>query len=573
MTVTRFAAALLVASALVPAAADAQTLRRGEPPITEQTQISGGERPAEQAGLRLKHLDLAIEVFPEGQRIAGVATLTLTTDRTVPRLLIDLDKNLPVSAISVDGRALAASQWSNPEGQLAITLRRPLRAGATAKVKITYAGTPHVAVRAPWDDGMVWAHTQDGKPWIASTSEGYGCDLLYPCLDFPEGEANAVDLHFTVPAGLKAPANGTLVGVDEHSDGRTTWNWHAKSPNPYSLMLNVGPYKEISGSYHSQYGNDIALYFWHLPGHEAGAQGVFDEFAPTLDFFETLIGPYPWGDEKLAIVETPYLGMEHQTINAYGNSFAKSYNGFDDLFQHELAHEWFGNQVTAANWDDYWIHEGYAQYMQPLYGLWREGDARYEVMMDEFRRGIMNQHPIVSGQVRTEEQVYEAENGGPGNDIYVKGAWVLHTLRNTIGDDAFFEVTRRLVYGRADPRPGNFEPRFSSTREYMDIVNDVTGKNYDWFFNVYLYQAVLPKIVEERNGDTLTLRWQVPGDGPFPLPIEIQVDGEIRLVPMSDGTATLNVPASAHVLIDPHARLLRQSDQIDAYQAYAMRRR
>ncbi|QIG80962.1 M1 family metallopeptidase [Stakelama tenebrarum] len=570
---TRFLVALVGAAALLPGTAQAQRLGRGEPPITAQTQISGGVRPADQAGLRLTHLDLAIEVFPESQRIEGLATLDLTTDRLIGRLLIDLDKNLPVSAISYGGQALDSSQWSNPDGRLVITLPRKLAAGDNARVTITYGGTPHVAVRAPWDDGIVWSQTASGEPWVGSTAEGYGCDLLYPCLDFPLGEPEAVDLHFTVPAGLKAPANGTLVGVDTHDDGRTTWNWHAKSPNPYSVMLNVAPYEEISGSYASRYGNSIPMYFWHLPGHEAGAKGVFDEFAPTLDFFESLIGPYPWGDEKLAIVETPYLGMEHQTINAYGNNFAKNHNGFDDLFQHELAHEWFGNQVTAASWDDYWIHEGYAQYMQPLYGLWREGDARYAVMMDEFRRSIMNQAPIVSGEERTEEAVYEAENGGPGGDIYVKGAWVLHTLRNTIGDDAFYEVTRRLVYGRADPRPGNFQPRFSSTRDYMDIVNQVTGKDYDWFFDVYLYQAALPRLVEERQGDTLTLRWAVPGDGPFPLPVEIEIDGETRLVPMTGGRATLDVPASARVLVDPHARVLRQSDQIDAYQAYAMRRR
>jgi len=572
MHTTRFAALLIGATALV-STANAQTLRRGEPPITEQTEISGGVRPAEQEGLRLQHLDLAIEVFPEGQRIAGTATLRLTTDKRVSKLLIDLDKNLPVSAISIDGRALRPAQWRNPEGQLDIDLPRPLAAGRTATVKITYAGQPHVAVRAPWDDGIVWSTTPQGAPWIGTTAEGYGCDLLYPCLDFPLGEPATVDFHITVPKGLKAPANGVLKGVDTLPDGRTTWHWHAKSPNPYSVMLNVAPYEEISGVYLSKFGNRIPMNFWHLPGREEQAAGLFQEFAPTMDFFESMIGPYPWGDEKVAIVETPYLGMEHQTINAYGNNYAKSHNGFDDLFQHELAHEWFGNQVTVANWDDYWIHEGYAQYMQPLYGLWREGEARYAVMMDEFRRGIMNENPIVSGEVRTEEEVYEAENGGPGGDIYNKGAWMLHTLRNTIGDAAFYEVTRRLVYGRADPKPGNFEPRFSSTREYIALVNEVTGEDYQWFFDVYLYQAALPKLIETREGDQLTLTWQVPGDGPFPLPVEIAIDGKPVLVEMPGGTATMTVPADARVVIDPNARILKQSDQVDAWQKWAMSRR
>jgi aminopeptidase N len=263
--------------------------------------------------------------------------------------------------------------------------------------------------------------------------------------------------------------------------------------------------------------------------------------------------------------------MEHQTINAYGNNYKKTPSGFDEIFQHELGHEWFGNQMSAANWDDYWLHEGYAQYMQPLYGRWREGEARYATMMDEFRLQITNHAPIVSGRIMTEEEVYEEANGGPGQDIYVKGAWVLHTLRNLIGDDKFFEVTRRLVYGRPDPKPGNFKPRFSSTPEYIQIVNQVTGKDMNWFFDIYLKEAALPELIEMRTGDTLSLKWKTPHDKPFPLPIEVQVDGRTRLVTMPGGTATLEVPATAHVVVDPDARVLRRSEAVEAFQKQSMR--
>lgn len=572
-TPLRLGTALLAATVLAAAPAAAQERTppaRGTPPITDQTKISGGERPAEQAGLRLEHVDLAIEVFPDRYQIAGVATLALVNsgDAPVSRLLIDLDRNLPVSAIEVDRRALAPGSWSNPEGQLAIPLRRPLRAGGKASVRIRYGGTPHVAVRAPWDDGFVWATTPGGAPWIATTSEGYGCDLFWPCLDFPRGEPAKVDLHITVPDTLSAPSNGVLVNKQAHGDGRTTWHWRANSPNPYSVSLNIAPYKLLSSSYASRYGNRFPIQFWHLPERTEAATRLFNaEFAPTIDFFERVIGPYPWGDEKLAIVETPHLGMEHQTINAYGNNYRRTTHGFDNLFQHELAHEWFGNQVTAADWDDYWIHEAYGQYMQPLYGRWREGEARYAIMMAEFRAGIANAAPIVSGQVRTEEEVYTEELGGPGGDIYVKGAWVLHSLRNLIGDDPFFDVTRRLVYGRPDPRPGNFAPRFSSTDEYVALVKQVTGQDYRWFFDVYLRQAALPQLIETREGDRLTLAWKAPADLPFPMPIEVQVNGETQRLPMEGGTATLAVPADAHVVIDPFARVLRQSDAIDAFRA------
>lgn len=541
---------------------------KGMPPITQQTQRSGGPVDPRQAALGFDSAELGLEVFPEKEALSGVATLAFTAKAPVDELLIDLDRNLPVSAIDIDGTPLQPAQWSNPEGRLTIALPHPLAAGAHVTARISYAGTPHVAVRAPWDDGMVWARTRDGQPWIATTDEGYGCDLFWPCLDFPTGEPGQVTLHITVPKGLKAPSNGVLLGVDTLPDGRTTWNWRIKHPNTYAIALNIAPYEVIQGSYKSRYGNTIPMYYWYLPGEEEQAKGLFAEFAPTLDFFESLIGPYPFGDEKLGVVETPHLGMEHQTINAYGNGYAKAPEGFDWLFQHEFSHEFFGNQLTAANWDDYWLHEGFGEYMQPLYGWWREGEARYAVMLDAQRNKIENKHPVISGKERTEEDVYEPAKGGPASDIYYKGAWMLHTLRWLIGNNAFFDATRREVYGRPDPRPGNFSPRFGSSAEFIALVNQVTGKDYGWFFDVYLREAALPDLVTTRTGGTLALAWKAPGDKPFPMPIEVSIDGRTQRVEMPGGHATLSVPATAHVVIDPWARVLRRSEAVEAYQAW-----
>jgi aminopeptidase N len=564
------AAVLLAGASPLPAFAQ---VKPGEPPITPITQASGGPIDAERAALHLEHVDLAIEVFPDTQRIEGVGTLTLRTKTAQRRLLIDLDKNLPVAAVSLDGKPLKPGAWSNPEGRLAITLPRTMRAGDRAVVRIAYGGTPHVAVRAPWDDGLVWALTPgERKPWVATTAEGYGCDLFWPCLDFPAGEPDRVDLHITVPKGLKAPANGVFVRMDTLADGRTTWHWKARSPNPYSVAVDIAPFEEVSATYQSRFGPKIPMHYWYLPGRTARAKALFAEFAPTLDFFEEVIGPYPWYDEKVGVVETPHLGMEHQTINAYGNNYKKTASGFDEIFQHELAHEWFGNQMSAANWDDYWLHEGYAQYMQPLYGRWREGEARYASMMDDFRNQIMNKAPIVSGRIMTEEEVYQEEKGGPGNDIYVKGAWVLHTLRNLIGDKAFWEVTRRLVYGRPDPKPGNFQPRFSTTPEYISIVDQVAGRKLDWFFDVYLREADLPELIETREGGRLTLKWKTPKNKPFPLPVEVAIDGNVQTLAMTGGSDSIAVPMGAHVVVDPASRILKRSEAVENIQRQFLRR-
>jgi aminopeptidase N len=551
----------------LPLAAHAQPIEKGMPPISAQTQRSGGPLTPERAALRLQAADLAIEVIPAKQQLSGVATLELRTLAAVPRLRIDLDTNLPVSAVELGGRKMRRGAWSHADGVLTVTPEVAIAAETTVTLRITYAGTPHVAVRAPWDDGMVWSQANGGSPWVATTAQGYGCDLFWPCLDFPQGEPALVTLHITVPKGLKAPSNGVLLGVDTLRDGRTTWNWRAKAINPYDVALNIGPYAELSGQYRSRFGNSIPLHYWHLPGKQAEAKRLFAEFAPTLDFFEALIGPFPFGAEKLGVVETPHMGMEHQTINAYGNNYAQAPEGFDSLFQHELSHEWFGNQMTAADWDDFWLHEGFAQYMQPLYGRWREGEARYAAMMAQQRLRIFNKAALVSGTSRTSEDVYEDGKGGPGGDIYFKGAWVLHTLRNLIGDTAFFDATRRLVYGRPDPQPGNFEPRFATTPEFEKLAAQAAGRDLDWFFGAYLHEAALPELVETREGDQLRLRWETPNDRPFPMPVEVQVDDRVVAVAMAGNQGSLTVPANAHVIVDPMARILRRSEAIERYQA------
>ncbi|MBB4155599.1 aminopeptidase N [Sphingomonas jinjuensis] len=556
---------LPLAAALLSLASAGQAAEKGQPPITPQTSMSGGPLDPAQKKLKFDRADLAIEVDPAREVINGNATLVFTTLERTDRVVIDLDKNYTVTMSQVNGVDVG---WSNPEGRATLKLAKRVPAGTELTVKIVYGGRPHTAVRAPWDGGFVWSKTPAGQPWVATAVQMEGCDLIWPCIDYPTYEPQKVALHITVPAGLSAPSNGKLLGVDRLPDGRSTWNWEVKNPNLYGIALNVGPYEEVSGTYKSRlYGNSVPMNYWYLPGEKAQAEELFAEFAPTLDFYEHVVGPYPWADEKLGVVETPHKGMEHQTINAYGNGYAKAPEGFDWLFQHEFGHEWFANQMTAPNWDDFWLHEGFTAYMQPLYGRWREGEGRYTAMMLASRPGIQNKSALVTGKPQTAEDVYE-KAPGRGGDIYSKGAWILHTLRNTIGDAAFSQVLKLTVYGRVDPAPGNFTPVFRTTPEFIAYVKQVTGKDYGWFFDVYLYQAALPKLIEKRSDDKLTLRWDAPGDKPFPLPVEVQVDDVVHKLPMTGGTASLDVPAGAHVVIDPMSRILMQSDTVDAFQAW-----
>ena len=541
-------------------------------PLTDFTAGSGGPRAPEQLAVAFDKADLALRVDPATRSIRGDAALTFTANAlaTAPltRIAVELDRNLPVDGASVDGVELARPAISNPDGRLYLTLPTPLPAGASTTVRIRYHGVPHVAERAPWDGAFTWSKTADGQPWIATTVEGEGCDLFWPCIDHPMGKAKLIDLHISVPAPLVVAGNGVAVGMDE-KDGWRTYHWRAKNPSTYGIALNIGPYEMLSGDYASRYGNTIPLRMWYLKEHERQAKDLFAEFAPMLDFFERRIGPYPFGDEKMGVVETPHLGMEHQTINAYGNGYLKSPYGYDWLLHHELSHEWFGNQMTNADWDDMWLHEGFGSYMQPLYLQWLRGDMEFQAELFNHRKSLRNKVPVVGAKPQRIEDVYDDKRGGPGNDIYTKGSLILHTLRNLIGDDAFFRATRRMVYGTEKPTPGNFQPRWSSTREFIAIASEVGGRDLGWFFDAYLYHAALPELVATRSGDKLRLAWKLKDGGPFPMPLDVRVvddQGErIVQVPMTGGLGELTLAAGAHYTVDPASRVLRQEAHIDEW--------
>jgi aminopeptidase N len=543
-----------------------------QPALTDYTVNSGVQRGPGQDALVFEHADLSLRIDPDSRSLAGDALLTFGTRATLDHIDLDLDRNLPIDAIAVDGRPLAASAWRNPDGKLTIDLPQPLTPGLHTTIRVTYHGEPHAAKRAPWDGGFVWARTPDGRPWVASAVEGEGCDLFWPCIDHPMGKPAVVDEHITVPAPLVAAGNGVALGMTE-ANGWRTWHWRAKHPSTYGIAVNVGPYEVLSGEYKSRYGNVIPLRLWHLPQNKAQAQDLFSEIPQMLDFFESTIGPYPFGDEKMGVVETPHKGMEHQTINAYGNKYAKTAYGYDDLLQHEFAHEWFGNQLTNADWDDMWLHEGLGSYMQPLYMQYLHGDQEYFAALMQQRASIRNKAPLVSGKHKREEDIYDTKRGGPGGDIYTKGSLVLHTLRGLIGDTAFFRAVRELVYGTPDPRPGNFAPRYATTPDFIGLAERASGRDLGWFFQAYMYQAALPELSAVRHGDSLDLAWTTAGRAPFPMPLEVRVGERVVTVPMTDGRGSVVLPAGATYTLDPHSKILRREERFEAFQRYQERQK
>ena len=160
------------------------------------------------------------------------------------------------------------------------------------------------------------------------------------------------------------------------------------------------------------------------------------------------------------------------------------------------------------------------------------------------------------------EQVYE-KGVGPALDIYYKGSWIMHSLRYLIGDQAFFDAVTTLLYGTATPQPGEFTTVYRNTEDFIKLVNQLTGQDFSWFFDVYLYQPRLPELHQQRSSDKLTLSWLVPDNLPFPMPVEVSVNGKITTLQLPDEN-TLEITAQDVVIVDPNSKLLRFEARYDA---------
>ena len=522
--------------------------------------VSGGPISPEQASYDVTFYDLALRINPADSSIRGALTATARIVNPTKWLVLDLDPLLEVDSVSyVDFESEQPLSYEREGGKLWVDLAFTRQPQTEVSVKVAYGGRPRIAPRPPWDGGFTWARTPSGEPWIATSCQTIGADVWWPVKDHPSDEPDSMALHFTVPRPLVVASNGRLESVEPAENGWRTYNWFISTPiNVYNVALNVAPYRVIEDRHQSVAGGSFPVKFYVLPEDYEKAQELMPEIHDHLRFFEERFGPYPFRADKYGVAQTPHLGMEHQSIIAYGANFSNTSMtggrdwGFDALHHHELSHEWWGNLVTNVNWNDMWIHEGFGSYTQALYMEELEGIDGYHAYMNNMRGGIRNQKPVAPREIWNSMQIY-------GGDIYSKGAWVLHTLRFLVGDETMAHLLRRMAY----PDPGmekitdGSQTRFVTTDDFLYLAEALSGRDLDWFFEVYLRQPQLPELEVRRDGARMTLTWDAPEDLPFPMPLEVAIDGDIRRVNMHAGSTTINIPENAQVTVDPNNWILK----------------
>ncbi len=523
---------------------------------------SGGPLAPEQAAYDVHYYQLRLAIDPADSTIAGSLLVQATATATLDRLVLDLDNRLHVTAVTT-GESGDTLAFEHHHGRLEINLGQTVSAGEPVAAMVSYHGRPLVAIKPPWTGGFSWDTTASGDPWIAVSCQGEGADIWWPNKDHPSDEPDSMAISFTVPKPLTAVSNGRLRGVIDNGDGTTTFNWFVStSINNYNVTINAAPYRTIERNYLSTSGDTIPFTYWVLPENYEQGLEVVPEFLDHLRFLEQTLGPYPFRADKYGVAEAPYLGMEHQTIIAYGNKYRKDAFGIDDLHLHELAHEWWGNQVTARDYKDLWLHEGFAIYMEALYVEQAQGDSALQARMAGLRWRLTNLMPVAPRESHTMLQIYNLppDYRRSNGDIYSKGGWVLHTLRYLIGDDAFFQALRRMTY--PDPAleqvTDGRQTRFATTDDFQRIAEAAAGRDLGWFFDLYLRQPKLPVLKIKRSRTKLTLKWKTPGRRPFPMPVEVMVGDKILVLEMPKGRARLKHAPGVTPVVDPDGWLLKE---------------
>ncbi len=478
--------------------------------------------------------NLQVEVFPDQKFIQGTNEISAHVVNDFTRLQVDLYKNMEVTKITFRGEELSFTRKDE-----AIFINFPeISAGDDIRFTIFYEGHPQIAKRPPWDGGFVWQTDADGSPWIGVACEGDGASLWWPNKDHPSDEPDSMRVTVTVPDSLFAVSNGRLLSTTDEDSGRKSYRWGIhNSINNYNVTLNIGKYLSISDTLMNASGTHDLTYYV-LGYHQEVAAEHFKQAKDVLHVYEKYYGEYPWWEDSYKLVESPFAGMEHQSSVAYGQGFTNTargyyntFNAVDYIILHETAHEWWGNSITACDGADVWLHESFATYSEVLYMEEKFGPTISTEYLNQRKSVIRNARPLV----------------GPRNvnywgfdDVYFKGAWILHTLRSVIADDdLFFNILKGFAVDNAKS--------VVCTEDFINYVNDKTDQDYLPFFQQYLMDRVPPTLVYEQTDSTFTYRWTNIAEG-FNMPLDIMVNKhKIRINPTPEFQT---LPIQAHALVE-----------------------
>ncbi|MCB0704841.1 MAG: M1 family metallopeptidase [Saprospiraceae bacterium] len=469
---------------------------------------------------------LDIRVEPDKRFISGFVDVAYTVVEDFTRLQLDLFANMDIEKIEYKGKKLHYSR----EFQAVFVDLPAQKKGQHGKIRVYYHGQPQRAVNAPWDGGFVWKTDLNANDWIAVACEGDGASLWWPTKDHLSDEPDSVSITVSVPDPLVCVSNGQLLSAksDPKHLGYTRYHWFVSYPiNNYNITLNIGDYVHFADVYESADGDQLDLDFYVLSYNLERAKTHFRQVNQTLACFENYFGKYPFWNDGFGMVETPYLGMEHQGAIAYGNNYMRGYLGamipsdmnWDYIIVHETGHEYFGNSISIGDLSEMWIHESFTTYMEALFvecSYSYQDAIRYLEGQKPF---IINAQPIL-GPMGVNWEKWSS------SDHYFKGSWVLHTLRHAINDDVLWFDLLRGFYDK-------HVRSIVTTEDFISYVNEATGKDFRPFFEQYLWYSNPPTLVyrltEIEHDLVVEYKW-LADVSDFNMPVRIGIPSRTQMV-------------------------------------------
>ena len=481
--------------------------------FTEQDTLRGTITP-ERSWWDLTYYHLDIKINPDEKYISGKNTIQYKVLKENSLMQIDLQAPLKITKVIQNNEALEVIHNGNAHF---IKLKNKQKIGAIDSLNVYYEGHPKEAVNAPWDGGFSWKKDEHGNDFIATSCQGLGASVWWPCKDHMYDEVDSMLISINVPSKLMDVSNGRLRRVEQIGDTKT-YHWFVDNPiNNYGVNVNIGNYAHFSEVFDGEGGN-LDMDYYVLIDNVEKAKEHFKDAPRMMKAFEHWFGQYPFYKDGYKLVEVPYLGMEHQSSVTYGNKYMKGYLGrdlsytgwglkFDFIIIHESGHEWFANNITYIDIADMWIHESFTNYSENLFVEYYYGKKAGAEYVIGTRKDIKNDRPIIG--------FYNVNNEGSG-DMYNKGGNMLHTLRQLVEDD---EKWRQILRGLNK----TFYHQTVSTEQIENYLSKETGIDLTAFFNQYLRTIKIPTLEYSIKNKELKYRWiNIVAD--FDMPVKITLN-------------------------------------------------
>ncbi|HMT29313.1 MAG TPA: M1 family metallopeptidase [Bacteroidia bacterium] len=466
----------------------------------------------------LLQYDLSVTVDPSNKFISGTNIVKFKVVEPRQVMQIDLQPPLKIVKVTEENKELKFSREGNV---YYIELQKKQNPGEKNEIIIQYDGNPVSAKMAPWDGGFSWKKDSNGKDFIATSCQGIGASIWWPCKDHMYDEPENMWIRITVPDNLTGVGNGRLMKTTDNLNGTKTFDWYVSNPiNNYGVNVNIGDYVNFSEKYDGEKGK-LDCEYYVLKENFEKAKKQFQDVPRMLKAFEYWLGPYPFYEDSYKLVEVPYLGMEHQSSVTYGNKFKNGYLGqdrsktgwglkFDYIIIHESGHEWFANNITYSDIADMWVHEGFTCYSENLFLEYYYGKKAGSEYVIGQREEIDNKKPIIGK--------YNVNQEGSG-DMYCKGANILHTLRQIVNDD---EKWRNILRSMNK----DFYHQVVTSTTIENYLSKAIGLDLKPFFDLYLRDYRIPSFDYKIEKNKITYRWSNCTEG-FSIPVKILINDEI----------------------------------------------